>query len=123
MKIGGGYKQNESNSANWKKPMGEVLSMMSPALKASGAVVKRGAWLWAEFDNVPSQYEGELRALGFRKNHNRRAFQHSCGKWFRKSDSDPRLRYQAEDLSGQTISPLASQVQNTQSPRSNLSLF
>jgi hypothetical protein len=54
-----------------------------------------GMWIWAEFQEKPSQEEiALLKELGFRWNPNRKVWQNACGFLARESKSDPRAKYQ-----------------------------
>ena len=53
-----------------------------------------GRWVWAEFPAIPpARVRKFLRALGFRWNHNRMVWQHSCGMHSTRSNGNPRWTY------------------------------
>lgn len=54
-----------------------------------------GKWVWIEFDHKPSrEVREQLKALGFRYNAKREAWQHACGVFRRFNPrNDPRDSY------------------------------
>jgi hypothetical protein len=53
-----------------------------------------GLWIWAEFQQKPSQEEITLlKELGFRWNPKRKVWQNACGVKTRASATDPRKKY------------------------------
>jgi len=58
-----------------------------------------GLWIWAEFNQRLSQEELTfLKELGFRWNPARKVWQNACGVKKRRSEGDPRLKYQVISL-------------------------
>lgn len=58
-----------------------------------------GLWIWAEFQQKPSQEEiSLLKELGFRWNPKRKVWQNACGYKTRMSAGDPRIKYQVLKL-------------------------
>ena len=62
---------------------------------AGAAVDVVGAWVWVEFDTMPSErIRRFLKSVGFRWSKKRRAWQHACGVWRRFNPAgDPRHTY------------------------------
>ncbi|OIO44174.1 hypothetical protein AUJ64_00400 [Candidatus Pacearchaeota archaeon CG1_02_39_14] len=59
-----------------------------------------GAWIWAEFTQRLSTEELEfLKGLGFRWNPVRKVWQNACGVKTRRSNGEPRLKYQVISFS------------------------
>lgn len=78
--------------ANRRKSQEEILAELPEAVKPYA--FKVGSWVWLEMPDKPdADTLTEIKALGFKWNPKRMAWQHPCGRFCKKAPYDPRGKY------------------------------
>ena len=88
-----------------RMPMAELLPRLQAEVPTAWRMAEIvGRWVWITFDSKPDKPTRDvLKVLGFRWNHRRGAWQHSCGVESISSKGDPRARYWTAPVAGLTV--------------------
>lgn len=76
-----------------------ILELLKVNAEALAAAYEVGEWVWVQFEKKPSAPVLEvLKGLGFHWNKVRKAWQHPCGHFCRRSEDDPTEKYSVKKV-------------------------